>query len=124
MKKTVLILFCGLALVACTGAKLKAGNNVIAKWGNDWYLAKVKAVSGTKYDVHYDDGTDGTVESGEIKALPADPKLNVGDKVWASWGGAKLYSGTVKEVQAEGYLVEWDDGSDPSTVAKGKLAKQ
>lgn len=103
----------------------KVGMKVAAKWkDNNYYLAEIKAVNNDKYDVAYADGDKGTVSADDIKEVPAKPTLKTGDKVLAVWTTAKFYSGTVKEVKANGAVIKWDDGTAPSEVAFGKIVKQ
>jgi hypothetical protein len=121
----ILFLVSAMAAQNCEAAsKLAKGMTVAAKWTDDnYYLAKIKAVNGDKYDVDYADGTKGTVTADQIKEIPAKPKLVKGDKVLAVWAGAKFYSGTVEEVKPNGAIVKWDDGSSPSLVTFGKIIK-
>lgn len=111
---------------SATTTEIQAGAKVAAVWGTDsWYTATVSTVKGNQYDVAYDDGTTGTVDAAGIKILPTDPQIGVGDSVMAAWqGGAKLYSGVVTEIQGDDYIVKWDDGSEPSPIAKGKILKK
>lgn len=114
-----------LALACSGGGKIKVGSNVAATWGESWYLAKVTAINTEKgeYDVTYADNTTGAVDTNNIKLIPDNAKFRVGDKVLAAWSGARLYAGTVNEIKDDGYMVKWDDGSDPTMVANGKLLK-
>lgn len=126
--KKYLFLLSTLLLFAfsCSGSKnsISVGSTVAAQWqGGTWYLAKVEGVEGDKYKVLYDDGTDGMVSKGETHLIPKDQKLGVGDTVLGAWSGARLYSGKVKSAEEDGYLIEWDDGSEPSHVANDKVLK-
>lgn len=115
------------ALGACSskdGDSIKVGKRVAAMFGSSWYLAKVTKINGDKYDVHYDDGTDGTVEKTGIKVIPVDPKLKVGDKVMAVWGSAKFYDGEIQEVKDTGFVIKWSDGSAPSEVKKTEVIRK
>lgn len=108
-------------------AKYKVGDVVATQWTDGFlYPAKVTAVNGLKYNVDFDDGSKGTdYEESKLQLLPATLDLKVGDGVMASWTGTgKFYSGTVKEVKADGAIVKWDDGSDPSEVKFGKIFKK
>jgi len=113
------------AVNAGTAPNFTVGKTVAAKWSDDnYYLAKIKAVTDGKYEIDYEDGSQGTVSEEEMKEIPAKPVLNVGDKVLAVWSGGKFYSGTVEEVKAKGAIVKWDDGSEPSMVEFGKIIKE
>lgn len=102
------------------------GQIVAAKWSDSsWYIAMVTNVVGAAYDVIYADGDSkqGLAEA-DIKALPDDPALKVGDKVLAVWNNSKLYPGTVTNVCNLSYEIKWDDNSAPKWVPAGKILKQ
>jgi hypothetical protein len=46
----------------------------------------------------------------------------MGLRVLGCWASAKMYPGTVLEVKGQSVIVKWDDGSEPSPVAKEKIA--
>ena len=107
------------------GSDYAAGTAVAAKWsdGNYW-TAKIVSLSGDKYKITYDDGTSGEVMKADIKPLAAKEDLKAGDAVWAVWSGnAKMYKGTIQDIQEGGVNVKWNDGSAASLVPFGKIAK-
>lgn len=115
-----------LLMLACSKkGGIPVGTSVAAMWGGStWYQAKVTAAEGNRYHVTYSDNSAGTVDAEGIKVIPSDPVLQTGNKVMAIWGPTgKFYPGEVQEVKSEGFMVKWDDGSEPSLVAKGSLFK-
>lgn len=107
---------------ATSGAAFAAGQSVAAKWGeSSLYLATVTLVEGDNVTVTYtDDGSSGTVPAADVRAIP-ETAFAVGDRVLAVWSGGRFYPGEVTKVEGTTYTVKWDDGSDPSTVAAGKI---
>ena len=107
---------------ATSVAAFAAGQSVAAKWGeSSLYLATVTLVEGDNVTVTYtDDGSSGTVPAADVQAIP-ETAFAVGDRVLAVWSGGRFYPGEVTKVQGTMYTVKWDDGSDPSTVAAGKI---
>jgi len=102
------------------------GNPVAAKCTDgSFYLATIVSDSSGTYKVDYDSGETGEVPATDLKALCASPEnVKTGDAVVASWNSSvKLYAGIVQEIQRNGVLVKWDDGSAPSLCPFGKFAK-
>lgn len=102
------------------------GQIVAAKWGDSsWYMAMVTNVTATAVDVMYADGDSKQgLTVADIKEIPDDPALKVGDKVLAVWSASKFYPGTVTNVSQLSYEVKWDDGSPSKWVPAGKILKQ
>lgn len=129
MKKGIFILLVlaisGLILHSCKSEpQFKVGMSVAAKWADsNYYLATISAINGEKYSIDYADGTKGEAFLADLKAFTEKENLKSGDKVLAVWAGAKLYSGTLKDLKETGAMVVWDDGSAPCEVVYGKILK-
>ena len=122
-----LLFFILAGIISCNkpADSYKVGDAVAAKWsdGNYW-TAKITAMDGDKYTIMYDDGTNGSVTKADMKPLAQKSDLKVGDHVWAVWSGnARMYEGTVTELQDAGAIIKWNDGSTPSLAAYNKIAK-
>jgi hypothetical protein len=102
------------------------GQIVAAKWGgSSWYLAMITNVNGTSYDVVYADGdAKQALPESELKPIPEDPQIKVGDKVLAVWSNAVFYPGTVTSAANLSYEVKWDDGTGTKWVPAGRILKQ
>jgi len=107
---------------APSATALAAGQTVAATWTDgSLYLATVTAVDGDKATVTYtDDGSSKTVPAADVRAIPS-ATFAVGDRVLAVWSGGRFYAGEVTKVEGTMYTVKWDDGSQPSGVAAGKI---
>jgi hypothetical protein len=103
----------------------KVGTHVAAKWSDgEYWGATVTGNAGGKYQVKYDDGTEGEVTAADMKSITPQAEIKVGDKVLGVWmTNGKMYKGTVQELQAGGAIVKWDDGSEPSLVAFSNITK-
>lgn len=123
----VITLLFSLGIYSCNKAAdaYKVGDHVAAKWSDGKYwTATITSIDGAKYNIAYDDGTAGSVEKEGLKQLAAQSDLKVGDAVWAVWSGnAKMYQGTIQELQSGGAIIKWNDGSTPSLANYGKIAK-
>ena len=111
--------------VITTGNSFSIGMTVAAKWmDSNYYLAVIQKVDGNNYDVIYADGATGSVKKEDLRTIPAQISLNVGDKVLAVWAGARFYPGTVEEVTETGATIKWEDGSAPSAAIFGQIIKE
>jgi len=103
----------------------KIGTHVAAKWsdGNYWGATIIGNANG-KYQMKFDDGTSNEVSASEIKMITPKGDIKTGDKVLAVWvTNGRMYNGVVQEVQADGAIVKWDDGSTPSFVSFDNITK-
>lgn len=129
MKKSILfflfIAFSAINFQSCKNTvNLKTGMTVAAKWtDNNYYLATITSINGDKYAVDYTDGSKGEVKSSDLKVPNEKSELKAGNKVLAVWAGSKFYSGTIKEIKESGAVITWDDGTEDSEVAFGKILK-
>lgn len=131
MKKLILslvsALFLSFALVSCGGKDdpYKVGTHVAAKWSDGAYWgATITGNNNGKYQIKYDDGTNGEVTAAELKSITPKDEIKVGDHVLAVWStNGKMYKGTVQEIQGAGAMVQWDDGSQPSFVDFRNITK-
>ena len=128
MKRALMTIALGLCIAAVWTGQSQAqtkGEIVAAKWGSSWYMAVIEGVEeGGKFDVIYCDGTGGDdLVADDIKTIPTDPGLQVGDKVLGVWSGVQFFEGEVVEVCQLSYKVKWADGSSPSWVPAGKILK-
>ncbi len=103
----------------------KVGTHVAAKWSDgDYWGATITGNNGGKYQIKYDDGTQGEVTAAELKSITPKADIKVGDKVLGVWStNGKMYKGTVQEIQGAGVIVKWDDGSEPSLVSFDNITK-
>lgn len=129
-KNLLLSLLAALALtfgfVGCSKEDpYKVGTHVAAKWTDgDYWGATITGNSGGKYQVKYDDGTEGEVGEAELKSITPKEDIKVGDKVLAVWStNGKMYKGEVQELQATGAIIKWDDGSEPSLATYSNITK-
>ena len=127
MRLVIAITLVCLALAPATADTFKQGDVVAANVEEDkWYIAKLGERDGSKFAVTYgDDDAQTTLSPERMRPIiAAKGKLAVGDRVVAVWnGGPRMYAGAVSKVTATSFVVTWDDGSKPSTVEPGKLAR-
>lgn len=112
--------------VACSKEDpYKVGTHVAAKWSDgDYWGATITGNANGKYQIKYDDGTQGEVTVAELKQITPKADIKTGDHVLAVWStNGKMYKGTVQEIQADGAIVKWDDGSEPSFVSFTNITK-
>lgn len=107
-----------------TGEIIKVGDSVAISWMATWYLGRVTALKGEKYEVLLADNATAVADSKNIKLMPSDPELAVGEKVLALWGTVGLYPAVILAIKPEGFQVKWEDGSAPSIVTKGRIIKK
>lgn len=103
-----------------------AGDVVAANVGEAWFLATVDGRVGKKFAVTYGaDESEVTLAAEKLRPLAAATELAVGDRVVAVWqkGSARMYPGTIRGGTRRSFEVVWDDGSAPSRVKRGKIAK-
>lgn len=102
---------------------LRPGQIVAAQWHRQWWRARVVAREDGLFAVRYDDETDGVLSLDEI--VPIEPAaVRAGDRVLAAWAGqARLYPGRAEKVGATHATVRWEDGSPPSEVPLGAVAR-
>jgi len=100
------------------------GKGICAKWSGSWYEAKIINKTDNNFRVIYSDGTEGDVAAADTKELITDKtKIAVNDKVLAVWTSGMFYEGTVLKIEDAGATIKWNDGSSPSLVTFGKIAK-
>ncbi len=120
----LVVMLIAVLLASGCGTELKEGTVVCAQWQDGgWYLATITGSEGNNYNVDYADGDKGQVTREQIKLIPENPSVKVGDRVSGVWAVARFYDGSVDAVQDDGIIVRWDDGSDPSFVAYGQFIK-
>lgn len=113
-----------LAAVGQTALAAQAGDQCAVMWGGSWYLATIVSAVDDNYTVAYADGDKKSgVRNTEIRHLPKDPEFEVGDTVMAVWSSARFYQGKVVEIGKGKWMVAWDDGSAPSWVERGQIAR-
>lgn len=129
-KSLVLNLLAALVLavgfVACAkDDPYKVGTHVAAKWSDGAYWgATVTGNANGKYQIKYDDGSQGEVTVAELKQITPKSDIKAGDHVLAVWStNGKMYPGTVQEIQSNGAMVKWDDGSQASFVDFNNITK-
>jgi hypothetical protein len=105
------------------GKAFEVGARVAARWARtEFYLATVKASEGVLYHVLYDDNDQADVTNADLLPVAKQNEIISGRRVLACWASAKMYPGVVLEVKGPNAIVKWDDGSEPSPVAKEKIA--
>jgi hypothetical protein len=112
----------GAATPAGGTAAFAAGDSVAARWTDgSLYLATVESVEGDQVAVTYaDDGSTATVAAADVRAIPATT-FSEGDRVLAVWSKGRFYAGKVTKANGSSYVIAWDDGSTPSTVAADRI---
>jgi hypothetical protein len=90
------------------------GQRVFARWYDGfWYPATVRYVDPREVMLKYDDGTPASLTPAEVRPLA----LNEGDRVQARWqGGPAYYLGTVRAVNGETVVINYDDGAEETTT--------
>jgi hypothetical protein len=112
----------GSSAPAATGGTFKVGDRVAAKFTDGrFYGGKVAAIDGDKFEIGYDDGDKLTVGAGDLVKCAEPSELSAGQKVAAVWTNGLFYKGTLGEKKDDGWVVQWDDGSEPLVVAVGKI---
>lgn len=103
----------------------KSGDIVAANVDGTWQLATIDGRIGKKLEITYGaDEAETTVSEDKLRALAARDELDAGDRVVAVWRkGTRMYPGTIISKSGKSYQVKWDDGSAPSYVKLGKIAK-
>lgn len=102
----------------------RAGDVVAARWRTGWYLATVEGQEGKLVRVRHQDGSTARVTKRELIVVARPGELTEGDRVLACWNdGAQMYPGKVEKKGEKTATVRWEDGSEPSEVAFGKLAR-
>ena len=126
--KTLLTFSLGLmfSILTAIAGDLKIGDSVAAPWTNDkgqsaFFMATIKAISGDKADLLYEDGDKLTVPLSSLRALSADASFKVGDHVVAAWKGAQMFPGVVTAVTDLTCTIKWDDGDTPIEVKKSRI---
>jgi hypothetical protein len=106
------------------GGAFAVGARVAARWvATAFYIATVKSRDGDKYHVLYDDNDQADVTSRDLISIAKPEEIVPGRRVLACWMSPRMYPGTVLEANgADSVIVKWDDGSQPSPVAKSKIA--
>ncbi len=126
MRLALVLTLVWLALAPAAADTFKKGDVVAANVDEDkWYLAKIDERDGSKFTVTYDDDSTTVLSPERMRPITATKgALAVGDRVIAVWnGGPRMYAGAVSKVTATSFVVTWDDGSKPSTVEPGRLAR-
>jgi hypothetical protein len=101
-----------------------AGDRVAARWRKAWYLAKVVAVEGGVHSVVYDDGDTGALSAADLIPVAAEAEIAAGERVLACWDGKpRMYPGLVEKKTSKGCVVSWEDGTKPSEVPFGQIAR-
>jgi len=97
-------------------ADLSIGDRVLACWqDSNWYPGSVLAVDGKRLHILFDDGDQGMLTPGQVRALD----INVGDRVWCRYkGGPKYFSGEVLTKEGEVIHVRYDDGDEETTLLR------
>lgn len=109
---------------ALTPRPLVKGDAVAARWKRAWYLATVTSVESGVHDVRYADGDTGSLTAADLIPVAAAADLAKGDRVLACWDGKPaMYPGTVLEKTEKGCRVKWEDGSKPTEVPFGQVAR-
>lgn len=110
--------------VALAPRAAKKGDAVAARWRKEWFLGTVLSVDARSVKVRYSDGTEGRVTKDEFIVLASADELADGERVIASWNDeARLYPGTVVKKNGKTVTIRWEDGSDPTEVPVGKIAR-
>jgi len=103
------------------------GQAVAAKWrSGKWYSAAITGpgVKPGTFRILYDDGSkDKSLPPSRLRHLAQPGEVAVGDSVLAVWKTAQMWAGTVEDVNDQGVVVRWDDGSKPKRVVWGKFFK-
>lgn len=103
---------------------LAKGDEVAARWRREWYLATIASVEEGVYSVRYADGDTGTLTLADLVPIAKPSEVQEGDRVLACWAGKpRLYPGVVLSVTGKTCKVKWEDGSTPSDVAFGQMAR-
>lgn len=103
---------------------LAKGDTVAARYHDDWYRGRIMGTTNGTFLVRYDDNTTGKLIAAEMIPMAAPESLRVGDDVLAVWEEkAQVYPGRVLAVEPEKATIRWDDGSAPSKVDKGSIAR-
>ena len=103
------------------------GQAVAAKWrSGKWYSAAITGPGGKPgtFQILYDDGSkDQSLPPSRLRHLAQPGEVAVGDAVLAVWKTAQMWAGKVEDVNEQGAVVRWDDGSKPKRVPWGKFFK-
>lgn len=103
--------------------EFKVGDAVCAKWSGSWLEAKIISINGDKYKVKFYDDYEDLLPASDIKRVLKKSEIKKGDKVNAVWTSHTYYPGTVKEIQDDGAIIKWEDGSTPSLAKFGLIAE-
>lgn len=100
----------------------KVGDNVAAPLNGAYYLGAVQSISGERVDVLFTkDKQVRTLDQYKVKVIQKKD-WRVGDKMMAVKPDGRFYYGKIAEVKGDGtYVINWDDGSEPSTVDASKI---
>ncbi|MFA6506658.1 MAG: hypothetical protein WCT14_11190 [Treponemataceae bacterium] len=104
---------------------VRPGSFVAANMGDGyWCRGTALAISLDTAEFISTDGRKIVLPASKLIPFSKDVDLNPGDAVLAAWDNdAILYPGKVKAADAEGAIVEWEDGGRPSLIAKDKLVR-
>jgi hypothetical protein len=108
---------------AAAPAAPKKGDHVAARWRKQWWRAEVLEVEEKTIRVLHEDGSKARVTKEELILSARASELQVGDRVLACWKDAQMYPGTIEKKGEKACTVRWEDGSELSEVAVGKIAK-
>lgn len=103
---------------------LVKGEAVAARWRRAWYLAEVTSVDAGVHAVRYADGETGSLSAGDVIPVALAAEIAAGERVLACWNGKpQMFPGTVVSKSDEGCVVRWEDGTKPSEVPFGQVAR-
>ena len=97
-----------------SGGAWQVGDRVLARWRDQYfYPARVRAVSGARCQVDFDDGDVDWVPAAQL----LEPDVKVGTRVFARVGGGPaFFPGVVSQQKGETLQVRYDDGDEEWTT--------
>lgn len=115
MKPIFVYLGLALALFCSTAEAFRAGDRVLARWGNDgmWYPATVEYVDRLGLHITYDDGDEGTVRQTDLMIL----NWRVGTMIECNWHDEGEYrSARISQKRGDSIEVRYADNEAERTT--------
>ncbi len=112
------------AFAALAPKALAKDDAVAARWKKQWFLATVTSVESGVHAVRYADGDTGALSAADLVPVATAAEIAVGDRVLACWGGKpEMFPGSVASKTDRGCVVKWEDGTKPTEVPFGQIAR-